>query len=66
MLQRRANHGTFKLYTVDIDEHPQLAAHFKVATAPVLVVIEDKRVLATLDEPKHANQIERFLSPWLQ
>jgi thioredoxin-like negative regulator of GroEL len=66
VLQRRSNHGTFKLYTVDVDEHPKLAEQFKVAEAPMLVVIEEKRILATLDEPKHANQIERFLSPWLQ
>jgi thioredoxin-like negative regulator of GroEL len=66
VLQRRANHSTFKLYTIDVDEHPKLATHFKVAEAPVLVVIEDKRVLATLEQPKHANQIEAFLAPWLQ
>jgi thioredoxin-like negative regulator of GroEL len=66
VLQRRANHGTFKLYTVDVDEHPQLANHFKVDSAPVLVVIEHKRVLAKLDQPRHAREIESFLSPWLQ
>lgn len=66
VLQRRANHGTFKLYTVDVDEHPQLAEHFNVATTPVLAVVQGKRLEAKLDEPKHANQIEAFLSPWLQ
>lgn len=66
MLQRRANHSTFKLYTVDVDEQPKLATHFKVSDTPVLVVVEGKQVRATLDQPKHANEIEAFLAPWLQ
>jgi thioredoxin-like negative regulator of GroEL len=66
VLQRRANHSTFKLYTVDVEQHPQLARHFEVEAAPVLVVVEDKRMTAKLDQPRHAREIERFLSPWLQ
>jgi thioredoxin-like negative regulator of GroEL len=66
VLQRRANHGTFKLYTVDVDQHPQLAERFKVDETPVLVVIEEKQVRAKLAQPRHARDIEGFLSPWLQ
>ena len=66
VLQRRANHGTFELYTLDVDDHARLAEHFNVTEAPVLFVVEEKRVRATLDRPQHARDIESFLSPWLQ
>jgi thioredoxin-like negative regulator of GroEL len=65
VLQRRANHGTFTLYSVDVDEHPQLAERFRVGAVPLLVVVEDKRVRARLEKPRGAPQIERFLAPWL-
>lgn len=66
MLQRRANHGTFKLYSVDVDEHPQLAERFKVGDVPVLVVVEEKQVRGRLEKPRGALQIEGFLAPWLR
>jgi thioredoxin-like negative regulator of GroEL len=66
VLQRRANHETFVLRTVDVDEHPQLAERFEVSDAPVLFVVEQKHVTAKLDQPLHARQIEGFLAPWLR
>jgi thioredoxin-like negative regulator of GroEL len=66
VLQRRANHGTFKLYTVDVDEHPELAERFGVGDVPVLVIVEGKREQARLEQPRNAREIEGLLAPWLQ
>ena len=66
VLQRRANHGTFKLYSVDIDKHPELAERFKIEGVPVLVVVEDKREQGRLEKPRGSREIETFLAPWLQ
>ncbi len=65
VLQRRANHHTFKVYSVDIDKHPELAKRFRVDKAPVICVIENKTQKARLDLPKSSRDIERFLQPWL-
>jgi thioredoxin-like negative regulator of GroEL len=46
VLQRRRNHGTFKLYRVDEQQRPDLVERFGVATMPTLVVVEDKIVRA--------------------
>ena len=65
VLQRRANHNTFKVYSVDIDKHPELAKRFRVNATPVICVIENKTQKARLDLPKSSRDIERFLTPWL-
>ena len=44
VLQRRRNHGTFKLYRVDEKERPDLVERFAVGTMPTLVVVEGKIV----------------------
>jgi thioredoxin-like negative regulator of GroEL len=66
VLQRRANHDTFRLYSVDIEKHPQLARRFKVGDVPVLCVVEDKTLRARLDRPRSSREIEGFLAPWLR
>ncbi|HSC90632.1 MAG TPA: thioredoxin family protein [Gaiellaceae bacterium] len=65
VLQRRRNHGTFKLYRVDREERPDLAERFGVVELPTLVVVEQKRVSARLERPRGCREIERFLAPWL-
>lgn len=65
VLQHRQNHGTFRLYRVDRGERPDIAERFQVATVPTLYVVERKRVIARLEEPKGAREIEHFLAPWL-
>ena len=66
VLQRRRNHGTFKLYRVDERERPDLVERFAVAMLPTLVVVEDKVVQARLEQPRGCREIERFLAPWLK
>jgi len=65
VLQRRKNHGTFRLYRVDEEERPDLLARFDVTNLPTLVVLQDKHVQARLERPRGCRDIERFLAPWL-
>lgn len=65
VLQRRRNHGTFKLYRVDEQEHPDLVERFGIGTMPTLVVVENKSVRARLERPRGCREIESFLAPWL-
>ncbi len=66
VLQRRRNHETFRLYRVDDQQRPDLVERFSVGTLPTLVVVEDKRVRASLPNPRGCRDIEQFLGPWLQ
>ena len=66
VLQRRRNHGTFRIYRVAQEERPDLVERFGVERMPTLVVVEDKAVRARLELPRGCRDIERFLSPWLQ
>jgi hypothetical protein len=66
VLQRRRNHGTFKLYPVDEQERPGLVERREIGTMPTLVVVEDKLVRARLERPRGCREIESFLAPWLK
>ncbi len=66
VLQRRRNHGTFRLHVVDGHEHPDLVRRFKVSELPTLVVVEDRVVKARLARPRGCREIEELLSPWLR
>jgi thioredoxin-like negative regulator of GroEL len=65
VLQRRRNHGTFKLYRVAEEERPDLVDRFGVTVMPTLVVVEGKVVRAKLERPRGCREIETFLAPWL-
>jgi thioredoxin-like negative regulator of GroEL len=66
VLQRRRNHGTFRLHVVDGHQHPDLVRRFNVSQFPTLVVVEDRTVRARLVQPKGCRDIEELLSPWLR
>jgi thioredoxin-like negative regulator of GroEL len=66
VLQRRRNHGTFKLYRVDAHERPDLVDRFGVGGTPTLAVLEGRRVKGRLEQPRGCREIESFLSPWLR
>ena len=66
VLQRRRNHGTFRLYRVAQEERPDLVERFAIETTPTLVVVEGKEVRARLAHPRGSRDIERFLAPWQQ
>ena len=66
VLQRRRNHGTFKLYVVDKGERPDMFRRFEVEDAPTLVVVEGRSVKGRLAKPRGCREIETFLAPWLR
>jgi thioredoxin-like negative regulator of GroEL len=66
VLQRRRNHGTFRLHIVDQRERPDLLRRFDVEDVPTLVVVEGRHVEARLAKPRGCRQIEGFLAPWLR
>ncbi len=66
VLQRRKNHDTFRLVRVCAETRPDLVEHFEIKSIPALVVIDRRRVRAHLEAPRHCNQVEEALGPWLR
>lgn len=65
VLQRRRNHGTFRVVPVAEEDRPDLLQRFSVGKVPTLVVVEGKAVRARLEGPRGCRDIEGFLAPWL-
>jgi thioredoxin-like negative regulator of GroEL len=65
VLQRRRNHGTFRVVRVAEEERPDLLEHFKIETVPTLIVVEGQAVAGRLERPRGCRDIEGFLAPWL-
>jgi thioredoxin-like negative regulator of GroEL len=65
VLQRRRNHGTFKVLRVAEEERPDLLERFAVDEVPTIVIVEGKSVRARLARPRGCRDIEQFLAPWL-
>jgi thioredoxin-like negative regulator of GroEL len=65
VLQRRANHDTFRLHRIDVDEQPALAHRFRVEALPTLLVIDNRRVHVRLEGPKSCREIQAALARWL-
>ena len=65
VLQRRRNHGTFKVLRVAEEERPDLLERFAVDEVPTLVIVEGKAVRGRLARPRGCRDIEQFLAPWL-
>lgn len=65
VLQRRANHDTFRIYRVDAQHEADLVERFGIETIPTLVVVDEKRVRGRLPNPRGCREIETFLAPWL-
>jgi thioredoxin-like negative regulator of GroEL len=65
VLQRRANHDTFRIYRVDAQQQVELVDRFGIETIPTLAVVEEQRVKGLLPNPRGCRDIERFLAPWL-
>jgi thioredoxin-like negative regulator of GroEL len=65
VLQRRRNHGTFKVVRVAEEERPDLLERFKIDTVPTLLVVEGRSVAGRLERPRGCREIEGFLAPWL-
>jgi thioredoxin-like negative regulator of GroEL len=65
VLQRRRNHGTFKVVPVAEEERPDLLERFRIDTVPTLLVVEGSSVAGRLERPRGCRDIEGFLAPWL-
>ena len=50
---------------VDVDERPDVAARFRVAVAPALVLVQNRRVVARLDGRVTTPRIEEMLDSHL-
>ena len=66
VLQRRRNHGTFRVLVVDEDERPDLVSRFGVNGLPTLVVVDGRAERARLEQPRGCRDIEELLGPWLR
>jgi len=66
VLQRRANHTTFRLVRVDADERPDLVERLQVSEVPALIVVAEGRVRARIGRPSGCAEISRVLGPWLR
>jgi thioredoxin-like negative regulator of GroEL len=66
VLQRRGNHETFRIYRVPVEDRPDLHEHHRIDRLPTLAVIEGKRVVGRLEQPRACREIEGFLSPWMK
>lgn len=66
VLQRRRNHGTFRLHPIAQEERPDLLERFRVERVPTICVLEGKTVRARLVAPRGCREIEEFLAPWLR
>ena len=65
VFQRRHNHDAFVIHHVEVGDHPDLAARFRVEEVPTLVVVHDRRVQARLSHPRGCGDIQELLEPWL-
>lgn len=66
VLQRRRNHESFRLLSVDVAENAELAERFGIKEVPTIVVVEDKHVRGRLESPRVCRDIEQLLAPWLR
>jgi thioredoxin-like negative regulator of GroEL len=66
VLQRHRNHDTFTLHRIDHDARPDLASRFGISGPPALVVVDNKRVRARLEQPRGCVEIQTLLAPWLR
>jgi thioredoxin-like negative regulator of GroEL len=66
VLQRRGNHKTFRIYRVPVEVRPDLHERHKIDRLPTLAVIQGKKVVGRLEQPRACREIEGFLSPWMK
>lgn len=65
VLQRRANHDTFRIYRVEAQTEAELVERWGIETIPTLVIVDQQRVRGRLPNPRGCREIESFLRPWL-
>jgi thioredoxin-like negative regulator of GroEL len=66
VLQRRANHSSFRLVRIDTATQPDLVERLQVTELPTLIVAVDGDVRGRLSKPTGCAEISRLLTPWLK
>jgi thioredoxin-like negative regulator of GroEL len=66
VLQRRRNHETFRIRRIDVEQRFDLAQRCGIDAAPALVVLEENKVRARLQQPRGCADIRETLAPWLR
>jgi thioredoxin-like negative regulator of GroEL len=66
VLQRRANHSTFRLVRIDADRRPDLVERFRITEVPTLLVVAERRVRARITKPSGCVELTQVLLPWLK
>ena len=61
----RKERGRLRLSKVDIDDHPEIAARFRVEQVPTLVLVVGKRAVSRLPGRATAPRIVSMLDPYL-
>ena len=61
----RKERARLRILRVDIDEQPELAVRFRVATVPTLVLVKGRRVVDRLEGRASQPKIESMLEPHL-
>ena len=61
----RKERGRLRLRKVDIDDHPEIAARFRVEQVPTLVLVVGKRAVSRLPGRATAPRIASMLEPYL-
>jgi thioredoxin-like negative regulator of GroEL len=65
VLQRRANHATFELERIDVEDKPALHESFGIDEVPTIVIVEDGQIRTRIVDPSGCKAIEQVLAPWL-
>lgn len=66
VLQRRRNHQTFRVCSIALEERPDLFERFRITEVPTLLVVEDGRVRARVEQPRGPAAIRGSLARWLR
>lgn len=66
VLQRRANHSTFRLVRIDADQRPDLVERLRVTEVPTFLVAVDGRVRGRVSSPSGCREVSSLLAPWLR
>jgi thioredoxin-like negative regulator of GroEL len=61
----RKERSRLRVSKVDVEDRPDLAAHFRVEQVPSLALVVDRRVVCRLDGRATAPRIESMLEPHL-
>jgi len=62
----RKERTRLRVMRVDVDEQPDLAARFRIAGVPTLVLVKGKRAVDRIEGRASAPAIETMLAPHLE